>query len=75
VTIACSDLIGLPRLPGEIRALTGEHPPSYRDLYEAAVDGIIPARHVRGRWYVDRQDLWAVAMALGLKVPEASGSL
>jgi hypothetical protein len=67
VTTTSSELIGLPRLPSEIKALTGATL-SYRDAYTAAVDGIIPARHLRGRWYVDRHDLAAVAEALGLKI-------
>jgi hypothetical protein len=67
VTTTSCELIGLARLPSEIKALTGATL-SYRDAYAAVVDGIIPARHLRGRWYVDRHDLATVAGALGLKL-------
>ena len=49
--------IGLP----ELRPLLQENgvfgAPSYRDLYKMVLDGRLPARKIRGRWYIERDDI------------------
>ena len=37
----------------------------YQSAWSGCVDGTVPARRVRGRWYVRRADLPRVAAALG----------
>ena len=55
------ELIPLVKLPHELRALTGDDPPPYRKLYHEIVSDRLPAEQVRGRWYVRREDLEAIA--------------
>jgi hypothetical protein len=59
-------VIPLPQLPRELRALTGQEPPSYRTIYNMVVDDIIPAELVRGRWQIARPDLRGIAKRLGM---------
>jgi hypothetical protein len=47
-----------------------EELPTYRHVYDAAVNGRIPAWQSHGRWYLRRSDLRATAEALGLKLIE-----
>ena len=61
-----ADLIGLTELPTALRRLTGAEPPPYRALYAKVVDGAVPAERVRGRWYVDPQNLAGIAEQFGL---------
>ena len=58
--------IGLPHLPRKLADYTGQPGPKYRMIYDAAVEGRIPAEF-DGRWTVDEADLAAVATALGMK--------
>lgn len=58
--------IPLPAVPAEL-ARAGFAPPKYRRVYAAACDARIPAtRGENGRWMVRRDDLPAIADALGL---------
>ena len=41
-----------------------KEPPKYRDCYEAATSACIPAKRVRGRWYVHPRDYPAIAAVL-----------
>jgi hypothetical protein len=55
----------LSTLALEIKALTGKPPPTYREGYNAAVDGRIPAeRGVNGRWTYAPADLPLIAETL-----------
>lgn len=40
--------------------------PDYRRLYLETLNGRIPAEQQRGRWYVRKDDLPAIASALGV---------
>jgi hypothetical protein len=65
--------VNLAQVPLELGKLTGATPPSYRRVYNAAIDGRLPgAEHVNGRWGVRRSRLPEVAEALGLTVPKAA---
>ena len=57
--------IGLPQLPRKLAEYTGQPAMKYRPLYDAAVEGRIPA-HFDGRWTVDDADMPTIATALGL---------
>ena len=57
--------IGLSQLPRKIADHTGKPAPKYRTLYDAAVEGRIPAEF-DGRWTVDETDVPKIATALGL---------
>ena len=58
--------IGLPHLPRKLAEYTGQPGPKYRVIYDAAVEGRIPA-DFDGRWSVDDADLPIIATALGMK--------
>ncbi len=66
-----TELIGLSLVPREIQDITvdGSTAP-YRKLYNSVLDGVVPAEHHRGRWYVRRNNLKRVASALGLEVSD-----
>ena len=72
--MSAADLIGLTELPTALRRLTGAEPPPYRALYAKVVDGAVPAERTRGRWYVDRRNLAAIAKGFGLTVPAERGA-
>ena len=59
--------IPLPKLPRALRDACGDAP-SYGAVYRAVLDGTIPARQDRGRWYVARTDLPKVAELFDLAV-------
>jgi hypothetical protein len=52
----------------ELREMSDDPPPRYRDLYQAVLDGRVPARSVRGRWTIDRPDLPVVAREFGMRL-------
>jgi hypothetical protein len=58
--------IPLTLLPRELQQhLTGNSVPGYRALYNAALNGCIPAvRGENGRWTVAQDDLPAIAAAM-----------
>jgi hypothetical protein len=60
------DKVPLAQLPRELQHLTGARSPSYRTLYNAVLDAVIPAELINGRWYVDRSHLPAIAIQLGM---------
>ena len=64
---SASEILGLPQIPGALKGVAQELP-TYRHLYDAAVNGRIPAWQSHGRWYLRRSDLRATAEALGLKL-------
>lgn len=64
-------LIASTQLPRELRDLnaTGRPVPRYPRLWQAMVDGEIPAERINGRWFVRKTDLAAIASLLGLSDP------
>jgi hypothetical protein len=56
-----ADIIPLPDLASELRAMGIDPPPSYRSLYVSILDGALPARKVSGRYFIARCDLPEVA--------------
>ena len=68
-----SDWLTLPEIPPELRRLGADRVPSYRDTYNAVVDGIIPAhRGANGRYRISRANLPIAAAALGVRLPPQS---
>jgi hypothetical protein len=67
------DLIVLTHVPRELLSVTVNGATrSYREAYGAVVDGRLPmVESINGRWYVDRENLRALALALGLPVAAA----
>jgi hypothetical protein len=61
------DEIDLPAVCAEMRAM-GVERVSYRRLYQAILDGKIPAERSHGRYRIARGDLPAIAASLGLTV-------
>jgi hypothetical protein len=53
--------ISIAHVPRELAPLTGESTPTYRKIYESVLNGLIPAEQIRGRWFVSRNDLPAIA--------------
>jgi hypothetical protein len=53
--------IGIAHLPRELAPITGKLTPTYRKIYESVLNGLIPAEQIRGRWFVSRNDLPAIA--------------
>ena len=65
-----SDWLTLPEVAPELRRLGADRVPSYRDTYNAVVDGIIPAqRGANGRYRISRANLPIAAAALGVRLP------
>ena len=55
------NLINLASAPREIGELTGKKPPTYRKLYQMAVDGVLPVERHNGRLYLTRERLADIA--------------
>ena len=65
-----SDWLTLPEVAPELRRRGADRVPSYRETYNAVVDGIIPAqRGANGRWSICRSNLSIAAAALGVRLP------
>ena len=59
--------IPLPAVPRKMRELTGEAPPTYRQIYAAVLNGAVKAEQgSNGRWRVD-SDLTPILQYFGLK--------
>lgn len=58
--------INLAELPRELILAHGDSP-NYRALYEAVLNGIIPAKKSAGRWYVARADVPKIPKLLARK--------
>lgn len=68
--------ISLTSLPRELaRTYPGSGVPSYRDCWNAAVNGVLPAVQERGRWTIDRADLPQIAEVLGLTAPASANQV
>jgi hypothetical protein len=68
-----SDWLTLPEIPPEFRRLGADRVPSYRDTYNAVINGIIPAqRGDNGRYRISRANLPIAAAALGVRLPPQS---
>ena len=66
--------VPLPALASELRRAGWPEVPSYREFYEAVLDGRIPAeRSPKGRWTVAARDLPRVAQALGIGAARGRG--
>jgi hypothetical protein len=64
-----SEQIPLTRLASELRSLTDQEPPNYRQLHMLVLDGVIRAELVRGRWQIAPTDLRGIAELLGMIAP------
>ena len=62
------DTIPLTQLPRELSAQFARSP-GYRKLYTRILDGTLPAHQDGSRWLVRREDIPAIAAALGLAPP------
>jgi len=63
----------IARLPLALARLTGNTPPSARQIYEMVLRGVIPAVFETGRWYFSEADVQLIAERLGLRVtPDAA---
>lgn len=62
--------IQLAHTPRALAEMTGLAPPAYRKLHQLVLNATIPAEMIRGRWYVQRAHLPAIATFLGM-VPSA----
>lgn len=60
----------LTLLPRRLADETGRPAPSYRQCYNAVLNGAVPAVRVNGRWFVRDEDVAAAAAALGLAEPQ-----
>jgi hypothetical protein len=65
------DLIPLSVLAREIAALSGKPSPRYTKLWEWTVSGMIPATQISVRWFINRDDLPAICVQLGLLVTDS----
>ena len=62
-----SETLPLTQLPRRIRVLTDGRA-TYQRLYRMILDGDLPAKqNDSGRWFVDADDVAAIAEKLGLK--------
>jgi hypothetical protein len=67
VTMA-SDRIPLTGLAARIAEQNGGRAPSYRKLYQAALDARFPVERENGRLYVRSADVGAAASACGIEL-------
>ena len=63
---ADSDANRLSLLVPQLRA-DGWEPPPYLVLWRAALDAVIPAEQINGRWHYRTHDVPAIAKALRLR--------
>jgi hypothetical protein len=75
-----TDLIGLAHVPRELTTLVDDDQgiPSYRGIYLMIADGKVPAdliEYIRGRYYVRRPNLPALAQILGVRLKRAPARL
>jgi hypothetical protein len=56
---------GLTQLPRKLSEVTGKSS-TYRQCFDAAVNGRFPAQFANSRWTVDEADLPQIAAALGM---------
>ena len=49
--------LGLPELRPYLVSCGLFNAPSYRELYAMILDGRLPAKRIRGRWYIEREDV------------------
>jgi hypothetical protein len=61
-----SEMVPLGLSSGRLAALTGQPPPGYGRVLKAALDGVLPARRIGGRWFIAEADLMAAAAVLGM---------
>lgn len=59
-------MIPLSLLSRKLKQAGANPPPLYRTIYNAALDGRLPAVHERGRWYVKDEDFAEAARVLGV---------
>ncbi len=59
-------LVPLALVSGWLAELTAEPPPGYDRVLKAALDGVLPARRIGGRWFIAESDLMAAAAVLGM---------
>ena len=64
--------VALSALLTELKALTEDPLPSYRQVYNMILDGRLSAQRVNGRWFLPRADLPGIAFKLGLKLKQQS---
>ena len=62
-------LVPLALVSGWLAELTAEPPPGYGRVLKAALDGVLPARRIGGRWFIAEADLMAAAVVLGMAAP------
>ncbi len=55
-------LVPLALVSGWLAELTAEPPPGYDRVLKAALDGVLPARRIGGRWFIAEGDLMAAAV-------------
>ncbi len=65
------ELVPLTSVARELFDLTGRQPPTYRELWQAVVDGRLQAERVNGRHFLRRKNLPNAARSLGM-TPEAT---
>ena len=56
---------------GRLAALTDQPPPGYGRVLKAALDGVLPARRIGGRWFIAEADLMAAAAVVGMVAGQA----
>jgi hypothetical protein len=59
--------IPLPLVPRKVRELTGEQPPTYRQVYAAVVNGAVKAEQGSNGRYRVHSDLTPILEHFGLK--------
>jgi hypothetical protein len=59
-------MVRLSLLPRRLAAMPGvrKPTPTYRELYNATVNGVIEAVWENGRWYIDEANVPAIALKL-----------
>jgi len=72
------DQVGLAHVPRVLPTVVddGQSIPSYRRIYFMVTDGKVPAdliEYIRGRYYVRRSNLPALAQVLGLRLKRSRG--
>jgi hypothetical protein len=72
-----TELIVLTRVAPELALLIDDEPPKYRFLTNRIANSDVPAElihYIRGRYYVRRSDLPALAQTLGLRLKQPGHS-
>ncbi len=62
--------ISVAHVGHKIAEMTGQPGPSYQQIRNLVLRGVVPSTFKQGRWYVAEADIVKVAQAFGISIPD-----